>query len=153
MTTTLHKNWLIVTAIVVGAFGPVFALGTRLATSGPAQFTLDVLAWPVDGAQDYQAATTRFLTALTGGFLLGWGVTILCLRQWVFDAAPEGVRRSVLVGLIAWFVLDSAGSIASGNPINAVFNVIVLALASGPLWVPARNSAPPARDRAVKAGQ
>lgn len=151
MTPTVHKNWLIVTAIVIGIFGPVFALGTTLATSGPAQFTLDVLAWPIDGTQNYDAATTRFLSALTGGFLLGWGVTVLCLRQWVFDAAPEGVRRAVLVGLIGWFVLDSAGSIASGNPINAFFNVVVLAVASGPLWIPARDAASPARDGEAKA--
>lgn len=153
MTTTFHKSWLIVTAIVIGFFGPVFALGTTLATSGPAQFTLDLLAWPIDGRQNYDAATTRFLSALTGGFLFGWGVMVLCLRQWVFDAAPGGVRRAVLVAIVAWFALDSAGSIASGNPSNAVFNVVVLAVASGPLWIPARDSASPTPDRAGKAAQ
>ncbi|MCR9144061.1 MAG: hypothetical protein NXI24_17570 [bacterium] len=138
-TRKQHKNWLIVTAIVVGSFGPVFFLGTMAATAEPARWTLDLLAWPVDGLQSYADPTLRFLSALTGGFLLGWGVSIFCLRQWVYDAAPEGVRRSVLVGLLSWFVLDSAGSIASGTASNALFNVLVLLTAVGPMWRPARD--------------
>ena len=141
-SSTAHKNWLIVTAVVIAAFGPVFFLGTMESTSEPARLTLDLLSWPIDQAQTYDDDTLRFLSALTGGFLLGWGVMILCLRAWAYDAAPDGVRKSVVVGVLAWFVLDSAGSIASGNPSNALFNVVVLLLAVGPLWWPARSSAP-----------
>ncbi|MBL9097653.1 MAG: hypothetical protein JNK07_12055 [Alphaproteobacteria bacterium] len=134
-----HKFWLKVTAIVVGSFGPVFFLGTMAATSEPARLTLDILSWPVDGAQTYASPDTRFLSALTGGFLLGWGVMIWCLSAWVYDKAPEAVRRTVLAGVLSWFVLDSAGSIASGNASNALFNVLVLLIAVGPLWRPAKD--------------
>ena len=34
----------------------------------------------------------RFLSALTGGFLFGWGILIACLRQWVYDLAPDPTR-------------------------------------------------------------
>jgi hypothetical protein len=57
----------------------------------------------------------------------------------VYDQEPNFVRKSVLIGLLAWFVLDSCGSIASGNLSNAVFNIIVLLAAVGPLWLPAKN--------------
>ena len=134
-----HKLWLKVAAVIVGSFGPVFFLGTMLATAEPARFTLDLLSSPGDGSVTYAAPDTRFLSALTGGFLLGWGVTIWCLAQWVHDAAPEGVRRTVVTGLLAWFCLDSAGSIASGNAANAAINVIVLLSAVGPLWRPAKD--------------
>jgi hypothetical protein len=138
-TRAFHKFWLKVTAIVVGSFGPVFFLGTMAETAEPARLTLDILSWPVDGATTYESADTRFLSALTGGFLFGWGVMIWCLSAWVYDAAPEGVRRAVVTGVLAWFVLDSAGSIASGNASNALFNVAVLLLAVGPLWRPAKG--------------
>lgn len=141
MTQQSHKSYLKFTAFVVGSFGPIFFLGTMLATSEPARWTLDFLSFPVDGVQNYEAATTRFLSALTGGFLFGWGVCIWCLQAWVYDLAPEGVRKAVLSGIVAWFVLDSSGSIASGNASNAVFNVIVLLLAVGPLWKPAKAHA------------
>lgn len=139
MTKKQHKNYLKVTAFVVASFAPIFFLGTMLPTSEPARWTLDLLAFPLDGVQSYDAPTTRFLSALTGGFLLGWGVMIWCLQAWVYDAAPEAVRKAVLVGVLSWFVLDSAGSIASGNTSNAFFNVLVLLLAVGPLWFPAKD--------------
>ncbi|MEO1261160.1 MAG: hypothetical protein AAFZ15_20325 [Bacteroidota bacterium] len=134
-----HKFWLKVTAVVVGSFGPIFFLGTMTATMEPARFTLDFLSWPIDGMTTYSSPDTRFLSALTGGFLLGWGVMIWCLSIWVYDKAPEMVRRTVLIGVLSWFLLDSAGSITSGNASNAFFNIIVLLLAVGPLWQPAKE--------------
>lgn len=137
MTQKNHKNYLKITAVVVGSFGPVFFLGTMLPTSEPARWTLDFLSWPIDGIQTYEAPTTRFLSALTGGFLTGWGVMVWCLQKWVYDLAPEPVRKAVLTGIVSWFLVDSTGSIASGNASNAVFNVVVLLIAIGPLWKPA----------------
>ena len=132
-----HKFWLKITAIVVGSFGPIFFLGTMEATLEPARLTLDILSWPLDGLTTYDSPDTRFLSALTGGFLMGWGVMIWGLSVWVYDHAPEAVRRTVLIGILSWFILDSAGSITSGNASNAFFNIIVLFLAVGPLWRPA----------------
>ncbi len=139
MTQKFHKFWLKITAIVVGSFGPVFFLGTIISTSEPARWTLDLLSFPLDGVQNYEATTTKFLSALTGGFLLGWGVMIWCLSSWVYDKAPEPIRKTVLVSLLSWFVLDSSGSIASGNTSNAFFNIIILLIAVGPLWKPAND--------------
>jgi biotin transporter BioY len=138
MTRAFQKQWLYFTSILVGGFGPVFFLGTIEATLEPARLSLDILSWPVDGNITMASSETRFLAALTGGFLLGWGITIFCLARWVYDLAPNQVRKCVVTGLCAWFLLDSAGSIASGHPSNALFNVIVLLLAVGPMWRPAR---------------
>ncbi len=139
MSTKIHKNWLIISAIVIAFFAPAFALGSVESTSGLARWGLDILSWPVDGAQTYSDPTTRFLSALTGGFLFGWGMMIFFLRQWVFDAKPEGVRKAVLWGTLCWFILDSGGSYASGHVSNVFFNVIVLLAIVGPMWVPARK--------------
>lgn len=135
----MHKRWLKVAAVVIGSFGPVFFLGTMPATAEPARLTLDLLSWPIDGATTWASSDTRFLSALTGGFLLGWAVLVWRLASDVHDVAPEAVRRAVVASILTWFVLDSAGSIASGNPSNAAFNVLVLLLAVGPLWRPARD--------------
>jgi hypothetical protein len=140
MTHTVHKRWLKVSAFVIASFAPIFFLGAMPATAEPARLTLDLLSWPIDGQSNYHSADTRFLSALTGGFLLGWGITVWCLATWVYDHAPDGVRKSVLTGLLAWFVLDSSGSVASGNPSNVFFNVLVLLLAAGPLWRPAKTA-------------
>jgi tetrahydromethanopterin S-methyltransferase subunit D len=124
------------TAISIAIFGPVFSLGTIPATVEPARWSLDPFSWPLDGTQTCGAPTTRFLTAITGGFLLGMGLMVWFLATRVHALTPQPVRKAVVAGLIAWFLLDSAGSIASGNASHAGFNIIVLLILVGPLWWP-----------------
>lgn len=133
-----HKTYLKISAVLVMLYGPIFFLGTMDATVEPIRFTADLLAWPIDGAQTYDHSDTRFIGALAGGFLLGWGALIWMLSGKPYDAAPESIRRAVVTGFVAWFVLDSAGSITSGHGSNALFNVIFLILFVGPLWRPAK---------------
>ena len=137
MTHITHKSWLKVSAIVIGSFGPIFFLATMPGLVEPARWSLDLLAWPLDGFPSYGSDEIRFLSALTGGFLLGWGVMVWCLSIWVYDLAPEPVRRCLVVSVCAWFVLDSLGSVTSGNWPNAIWNVLVLLVVIGPMWWPA----------------
>jgi hypothetical protein len=133
MSLKRQKRRLQIVAVAIGAFGPVFFLGSMAPTLAPARLTLDLLGWRLDRPSSFEAQDTRFLSALAGGFLMGWGVTIWCLASWVFEAAPDGVRRAVLAGTLAWFCVDSAGSALSGSPSNVAFNLLVLILAAGPL--------------------
>lgn len=133
-----HKLYLKISAILVMLFGPIFFLGTFESLREPIRLSADLLVWPIDGQQTYDHPDTIFLGALAGGFLMGWGVLIWLLSGEAFDAAPEAVRKAVVTGFLAWFVLDSAGSISSGNASNAVFNIFVLLAFVGPLWRPAK---------------
>jgi hypothetical protein len=133
MARDWRKLWFNVAALVVGAFGPVFFLGAAGVVE-PARLTLDLLSWPIDGNMSFREPTVRFLSALTGGFLLGWGVTIWCIGKYIYPLAPGPARKTVVCGLLSWFLLDSAGSALSGNQSNIVFNIVVLLTAIGPLW-------------------
>ena len=109
------------------------------AFNAPARWLLDFLAWPLDGFPSFEAPEMWFLSALSGGFLLGWALVYWCLSVWVYDLAAEPVRKTVLVSLCAWYLLDSAGSITSGNWPNAIWNTLFLMFLVGPLWRPAHN--------------
>ena len=138
-TRATHKRWLKVSALVIGFFGPVLTLATMPATDELARLGLDILTWPVDGFPTYASDEMRFLSALTGGFLVGWAVTVWLLSTLVHDAAPEAVRRAVVYGACAWFVVDSVGSITSGQWPNAIWNIGVLLMVVGPMWRPAED--------------
>lgn len=94
-----------------GQFRADIFLGTMAPTLEPARLTLDILSWPIDGATTFASPDTRFLSALTGGFLFGWGVMIWCLSAWVLllsgrsggqrkadNSCREGERRSPRFG-------------------------------------------------------
>ena len=140
MTHAFHKFWLKITAIIIGIAGPLFTLGTMPNTSAPARLILDILGWRWNNPTSFDMSEIRFLSALTGGFLVGWGVMVWLMSTLVYDHAPEGVRRTIVFGLIAWFCFDSTGSFLSGHPSNVAFNVLVLITAVGPLWRPATET-------------
>lgn len=83
--------------------------------------------------------TTRYVSAVTGGFLFGWGVTVWCLRSWVYDVAPDAARKCAVAGTVAWYIADSFGSFLAGAYSNMFFNIFFLIIAVGPLWVPAKE--------------
>ena len=139
-TPATHKFWLKISALIIGGFGPFLTLGTMPAFNEPARWGLDLLTWPLDGFPSYEAPEMWFLSALTGGFLVGWGVMVWCLSIWIYDLAPELVRRTLMTSVLSWFLLDSLGSITSGNWPNALWNVLVLLLIIGPMWRPASPS-------------
>lgn len=142
MTQQFHKFWLKLAGVSLALFGILGFLGTMPATNEPLRWSLDLLAWPLDGFPSYQSREIWFLSALAGGFLMGWGVTVWGMAHWLYDVASEPVRKTFLTGMCSWFLLDSAGSIASGNWPNAVWNIAVLLFLVGPLWKSSKISEP-----------
>lgn len=138
-THAAHKLWLKTAGTTIFAFGILGFFGTMPATSEPLRWAMDLLSFPVDGWPEWGSPETWFLSALAGGFLAGWGATIFCASLWLYDLAPEPTRKMVMAGLISWFVVDSSGSVTSGNPENMVWNIFVLLFLAGPMWHPAKS--------------
>ena len=136
-TQALHKTWLKVAGATLFAFGILGLVGSVPATNEPLRWALDLLAWPLDGYPSYESREICFLTALTGGFLAGWGTLVFLTSGELYDAAPEAVRKVVVAGFLVWFLVDSSGSILSGHWPNAVWNIGVLIFLVGPMWRPA----------------
>ena len=86
------------------------------------------------------ADAARLWIAISGGLLAGWGVTLLLITTQVYAPNPALGRRIILSGILTWFVVDSAGSIAAGAPFNAVLNLSFLALFALPVAWPERNT-------------
>jgi formate/nitrite transporter FocA (FNT family) len=139
MTKRIHKLWLKVTAVAIFGYAFLFSLGTIKMFEEPIRFILDISSFPLDNAQNYDAPTTVFLSAIIGGVLAGWGVMIWLMSVWFYDKSPEEVRKTVLIGLLVWFFVDSFGCIISGDSNNAMTNVVLLLFLVGPLWRNARE--------------
>lgn len=135
MSHALHKRWLYVSSTLTGLSAPVFFFGSMERTSELASFILSMQSGGHD--MPFGDPTTRFLSAITASYMLGWAVTIWMLID-VYDHAPEPTRRAVLVGMLSSFTLDCTGSIASGHPKNCITNLFFMLLAIGPLWRPVR---------------
>ena len=89
---TVHKRWLRISTIFIGFLGTELTRAKLPGAQEPAQWGLDLLTFPLSGCPTYQADETRFLSALTGGYLVGWGVSVWRLSHMAYDATPEAVQ-------------------------------------------------------------
>lgn len=119
------RGWLNVWCWLVIVFGLVLAGGGLDATDGPAEMIYGIVG---GGAPFDWTPHLRFSVALMGAVTMGWGTTFLATFMAAHrlgdQAAP--VWRLATGGVLAWFVIDSALSAATGFPLNVVSNAALL---------------------------
>jgi multisubunit Na+/H+ antiporter MnhB subunit len=136
MSLDSRIRWLRIASVVTVGFGFLLAMAAIPAMGGPAQFLLDLIYFPIDGAQAVDSSAARLLNAITGGLMTGLGVITFLIAGELLPREPALARRILLAGIGAWFLVDSSMSIAAGAPLNAVFNFGFLLLFYLPLWKP-----------------
>lgn len=107
-------------------FGLVLAGGAFEATSAGVNALFAILDGP--GTIAYEPVL-RFALALMGAVTLGWGATVLAVVRGTANlpaqqAAP--LWRAITMALLAWYVIDSGLSIATGFWRNAVSNTVII---------------------------
>lgn len=126
MSEKFWINCLKAASIVVIGFGFMIAAAAHSAGTGLMLFFGDLLIWPFDGNPGAMDQLTRLISAISGGIMVGWGVILWMTITQVMPRAPEVGRRMILVSILTWFVVDSAGSLASGVPLNVGGNLLFL---------------------------
>jgi hypothetical protein len=135
MTVQTSMIWLRVACVITVVTGLICAMASHPATGGVWLWLFDLLKWPLDGDPAFFADDTRAVNAVLGGTMVGWGVLMYLLAtSQRIQALPE-LPRLLLIGIVAWFVVDCIGSLLAGLPGNLVLNVGFLVLFVPPLLV------------------
>lgn len=125
--SSFWRNWLTVWCGLVVAFGVLLLTTAFAATDGLAMAVIDLM-----NGQDPIVVTgpLRFAFALMGAVSLGWGLTLLIAFHAAHLLSTHGhtVWRSISGAILAWYVIDSGLSVATGFALNAVSNTILLIL-------------------------
>ena len=79
------------------------------------------------------------MSAISGGLLIGWGLMLWMLATRLYPKDSELAKQLIVTSVLAWFVVDSTGSILSGAPLNALLNVSFLLIFCVPLWLAGRS--------------
>ncbi len=139
MTQETTILWLKAGAGLMIFFGLLIAAATIPAAAAPVEILADLIFFPVDGAQDFGTPETRLMSAISGGLLIGWGLMLWMLATRLYPKDSELAKQLIVTSVLAWFVVDSTGSILSGAPLNALLNVSFLLIFCLPLWLAGRN--------------
>ena len=144
MTLDSRIRWLKIASDITIGFGLLLAAAAIPALSGPAEFLLDFIYFPVDGAESVDMPAARILNAITGGLMTGLGIMTFLIAGELMPRDPAIARRLILFGIGGWYIVDSSMSIAAGAPLNALFNTGFLLLFYIPVWKldPGREATP-----------
>lgn len=134
MNNDARVRWLRIGAAVTVGFGLLVAVAAVPALSGPAALLLDLIYFPLDGAEATGAPADRLLSAIGGGVMVGWGTMLWIVAGEVYPDNPELGRRLILASVVTWFVIDSSMSVAAGAPLNVVGNLGFLLIFVLPVW-------------------
>ena len=136
MSLQQSATWLKWASAIVIGFGLLIALAVLPPAALPVMFLMDLVFWPMDGAQSVAMPEVRLTFAISGGIMTGWGIVLWQLSARLYPREPDLGRSLILTSLGTWFVVDSLGSIIAGAPLNALFNVGFLVLFYWPLRRP-----------------
>ncbi|WP_310475788.1 hypothetical protein [Sandarakinorhabdus sp.] len=126
MTRGFWENCLHAWVWMTIGFGLLFAGAGVPGLDGGAGLFYQIVSGGTVDASGFDAPGMRISVSLVGAVMLGWGVTMLAVyRACGADPAVwRGLSRAVLI----WYVVDSALSVATGFPINAVSNTAFVVL-------------------------
>ena len=148
--TDFWRGWLAIWCLAVGAFGAVLIGGAFAATDVLVRALLDMM----NGSAPLEMTVPlRFALALMGAVTLGWAVSLYAAIRAADLLGERGqpIWRMLTAGVVGWYIVDSALSVATGFGLNAASNTIFLiaflwpVLASGVLGVSSSRGAFPAR--------
>jgi len=120
-------------AVVFAVYSILWGLAPFESINLPARFILDVSDWPFDKTKIALDKNTKWLSAISAGLLLAVSIFLGGIVAPAIKDKNKSIIRITIVAMVAWYLLDSIGSIVAGVPSNAFFNTIYLALVLIPL--------------------
>jgi len=133
MTLQTRAKFMMVVAIIFVIYSILWGLAPYTAINLPSRFILDLADWPIDNLTEQFDKNTMWLSSIGAGLLAAISVLFAGIVVPAIKAGNTSITNTTIVAMIFWFILDSAGSIASGVASNVFFNIIYLILVLIPL--------------------
>lgn len=144
MTPTSAQTALKAAAAFCIAIGLAMAAAPFTALAPGYDLFLDIAHLPLDSGQRITTETEALLSAISGGLLSGLGAAVWLTAHHLYPRYPALASRIITLTLAAWYIPDSAGSLAAGAWFNVVMNTGFLALFLIPLGLAGRPQEAPA---------
>ena len=139
-TNKLARSVMLLRLVCYGllAFVVVWYLAVFPPLDKPASLLLDTIVWPIDGSHDVLSRDARFLSGVGAGLLTAMTLFLQLVVAPELETGNFRVLRGATLSILAWYLVDSTGSYASGVASNVMFNTGFLLLLLYPLWLAAQ---------------
>jgi len=109
------------------AFAFVWGLAPYGGFGEASRLLLDLLDWPFGDAAPALDRSEMWLSSIGAGLTVAICIMLLGIVVPALERSDKNTIRVTIWAFVAWYVVDSVGSAASGVASNAAFNLILLA--------------------------
>ena len=134
MTFSFWQKWMVVVGLYHVVFGLLLAFfhQTALMDVLLGQY-LDPVFWHDQGISQAAVHYKNFSSAVLGALVASWGMLIAFIANYPFKFREKWAWQSIAAAVTLWFIVDTGFSLYYRVSINAVFNLLTLALFLLPL--------------------
>ena len=133
MSLEFRAKFMHVIAIVFIVFSLLWALAPYTSINLPSRFIIDFIDWPLDNLSAQLSRDIKWLTSIAAGLLVAFSIFLSGVVAPAIKTNDKRIINITKLAIVAWFIIDSAGSIASGVASNAFFNSLFFILVMIPL--------------------
>lgn len=127
------QQWLLVVGLILSVFGILMALLSGTPLFSYLNLQIDPAFWSVTTVDESARSFQEWIYGVWGATIAGWGVFTAFIARYPFGNGEKWAWNCLATGVVVWFALDTALSVAHGVYFNAVFNLVVFLAFSLPL--------------------
>jgi hypothetical protein len=140
---TFWNRWLWVASLVLIVFGIAMALLNQTIVFSTMNRSIDPVFWP-EGVPEGIPGFQGWVYGAWGATVIGWGVMVAALVRFAFSRREAWAWWAMVVGMGAWYVVDTAISAVNGVWVNVILNTVLMVMFAIPLAATCRAClAPP----------
>lgn len=115
-----------IVAILFIIFAIIWGLAPYQAINAPSRVLLDILDWPFGDASPTFTGSEMWLSSIGAGLTAAISIMLIGIVAPAVEKSDRKTARVTILAFIIWYIVDSVGSVVSGIPSNAFFNLILL---------------------------
>ena len=133
MSLHFRSRFMMVIAAIFFIYAMLWALAPYSSFNLPARLILDISDWPLNNFTVPLDRNTQWLSSIAAGLLAALAIFFGGVVAPAIKQRNTVITRKAILAMVVWYIIDNAGSIASGVVSNVVFNSVYLALVLIPL--------------------
>lgn len=125
--------WLLAVAAVIVIFGGVIALLSWSQFFSIFNGLVYDTFWPRSGPDAGSQGFMLWAYGMLGATMVGWGIFLAYLVRYPFAKKERWAWECITIGVVTWFIIDTAMSIMAKAYFNVAINVLLMILVGLPL--------------------
>jgi hypothetical protein len=126
------QRWLFVVGIGIAVFGILMAFLSGTPIFDLFNQQIEPAFWGAGSSLESVRPFQQWIYGIWGATIAGWGVFVTFIAYYPFRNKEKWAWNCLVLGLLVWFVLDTALSVFHKVYFNVAFNTALLILAGLP---------------------